>query len=345
MSSSARADGNVTSLIMITDIRVRLIIASFYIRIALCQGMASTGLGLVSRHFDVLVQAVSAHQARKTQVAEFANFSRIALLAYDIVLNLGREKQFIWDDKFRPSHILYYLVRYPVIAFQIFQVTYKPTMPQVQTTQLSCTQASNPLSFVLTFISLIVFDVLATGLITWGILRIIYDQGGFMKLSSHRLAKLIVQSGALYYVTITALQTGAVILYFLPQGVYSTVLNNYLTPLSTILVAHFLLDLRQMVRGSSAVGSTMSEMESISFAAPPPSYTRASHAQRKLGHGLSIVRDFEHVDTKWDDERDDDDSWHGGKGQSQLASHAWPLEDLVDRAQAVEARLAVGHAV
>lgn len=50
-----------------------------------------------------------------------------ALLAYDILLNLGREKELIWDTKFRTSSVLYYMTRYPVVAYQVFNVCYSPT--------------------------------------------------------------------------------------------------------------------------------------------------------------------------------------------------------------------------
>ena len=46
----------------------------------------------------------------------------VALLAYDVLINLAREKRLVWDEKFRPSSVLYYLTRYPVVAFQIFNV-------------------------------------------------------------------------------------------------------------------------------------------------------------------------------------------------------------------------------
>lgn len=55
----------------------------------------------------------------------------VALLAYDVLINLAREKRLVWDEKFRPSSVLYYLTRYPVVAFQIFNVVYTPSTPQV----------------------------------------------------------------------------------------------------------------------------------------------------------------------------------------------------------------------
>ncbi|EPQ53639.1 hypothetical protein GLOTRDRAFT_130976 [Gloeophyllum trabeum ATCC 11539] len=64
------------------------------------------------------------------QVNRYANFSRLALMIYDIVLNLGREKQLVWDTKFRTYSLLYYMSRYPLVPFQVFEVFYTPSMPQ-----------------------------------------------------------------------------------------------------------------------------------------------------------------------------------------------------------------------
>jgi len=54
-----------------------------------------------------------------------------ALLAYDILLNLGREKRLVWEESFRISTVLYYILRYPVIAFQVFTLFLAPDLPQV----------------------------------------------------------------------------------------------------------------------------------------------------------------------------------------------------------------------
>lgn len=45
-----------------------------------------------------------------------------AILLYDILINLEREKRLVWDAKFRASSVLYYVLRYPVIAFQVFTI-------------------------------------------------------------------------------------------------------------------------------------------------------------------------------------------------------------------------------
>ncbi|RDX42037.1 hypothetical protein OH76DRAFT_1363513, partial [Lentinus brumalis] len=274
-----------------------------------------------------------------SQINHYAAFSRLALLAYDVLISLAREKRLVWDETFRPSSVLYYLTRYPVVAYQIFNVVYTPTTPQVilprscdaldkftwfislvltrfaicasfilrvyavmphnilgvllavslaligvliialdiwQDVEASCTQASNPLYVdptVLTFLSLICFDVLTTAVLTWRMARMIDFGGGLKSLNSQKITKLFVQSGE--FNTITGLQLGGVILYFLPQGVYSTVLNNYTLLLSSILVSHFLLNLRELVYDGDA-DVTTSAMQSMSFA---PSPSRSDHAK------------------------------------------------------------------
>lgn len=45
-----------------------------------------------------------------------------ALLVYDILLNAAREKELIWTQRWRTSTVLYLLIRYPVMAFQIFSI-------------------------------------------------------------------------------------------------------------------------------------------------------------------------------------------------------------------------------
>lgn len=54
-----------------------------------------------------------------------------ALLVYDIILMFGREKRYIWDAKFRLSTVLYLLVRYPVIVYQVYQIWMHPTSARV----------------------------------------------------------------------------------------------------------------------------------------------------------------------------------------------------------------------
>ncbi|KIP11194.1 hypothetical protein PHLGIDRAFT_125075 [Phlebiopsis gigantea 11061_1 CR5-6] len=56
------------------------------------------------------------------RVSQSAAFSRLTLLAYDIILNAPREKELIWDQRWRVSTAIYFVIRYPVLAFQIFNV-------------------------------------------------------------------------------------------------------------------------------------------------------------------------------------------------------------------------------
>ncbi|KAF9554679.1 hypothetical protein CPC08DRAFT_712689 [Agrocybe pediades] len=228
--------------------------------------------------FNILLErsVASLHALRQTQINTYAAYSRITLWTFDLLINLDREQELIWSEGLRASSLLYYAVRYPVIARQIFYVCYtgmeyvshcnlwyqfvsvwslliprvaialsfilrvyavmhggrfyvavlsflglfSSVLDIVQIKQISCTEMSNPLSFVMTFISLIVFDVIACTLILWKMVEVIGQQGGFRtvrRLADGSIATLIIQNGALYFIIITGIQLGAVILYFLPQ--------------------------------------------------------------------------------------------------------------------------------
>lgn len=68
----------------------------------------------------------------RATVLHVSNSFLAALLGYDILINLSREKRLVWDTDFRPSSVVYYMVRYPVIAYQVFNVSYTPGVtPQV----------------------------------------------------------------------------------------------------------------------------------------------------------------------------------------------------------------------
>ncbi|GJE94550.1 hypothetical protein PsYK624_107200 [Phanerochaete sordida] len=62
------------------------------------------------------------HAAMESHVNKCAAYSRLALLAYDLLLNTGREVDLVWRQKWRASTAIYFFLRYPVIAFQIFNV-------------------------------------------------------------------------------------------------------------------------------------------------------------------------------------------------------------------------------
>lgn len=343
----------------------------------------------------------TAHHTREIQIDKYAAYSRLTLLAYDILLNLPREKRLVWDSKFRASSILYYMVRYPVIVYQVFNVSYIPgvtphcdvwdkftwaislVLTRVaivasfvlrvfavtdrgilfviilslvglfivaldiwQDVDASCTQSSNPLSTVMTFISLVAFDVLATGLISWRVILVIFEQGGFGNNSSQSMTSLILRSGAIYYVVITGLQIGSIVLYFLPQGVYSTVLNNYTLLLSSILVARFLLDLRSMARrgqgydGNGSLGGESTDVPTMmEFAAAAPPTSSDGHHTTFGG----LIKDFEDSElTPWAVATVTSTKTKILSPGEEIASAAWPLEDLARRARRVEERLERG---
>ncbi|PPR08184.1 hypothetical protein CVT24_001534 [Panaeolus cyanescens] len=187
----------------------------------------------------------------------------------------------------------------------------------VQVKELSCTQKSNPLgncdphksssrkftihstltvaAFVLTFISLIVFDVVATILLIWKLANVVKLYGGIRKLGSESVVGLMMRSGTLYFAVITGIQLGAVILYFLPQGLFSTVLNDYTLIVSSILISRFLLDMRSMSEAQTHKESFQStQLPPLQFA---PGNRRGEsttvHGDTTHSYGRSFLRDFE----------------------------------------------------
>ncbi|KAJ4464175.1 hypothetical protein C8R41DRAFT_860396 [Lentinula lateritia] len=71
------------------------------------------------------------YDLRKQQIANYAAFAKLALLAYDITINMGRELRLVWStsDRFRWSNVIYFTNRYPVVAYQIWSVCYTPNIP------------------------------------------------------------------------------------------------------------------------------------------------------------------------------------------------------------------------
>ncbi|KAJ4464174.1 hypothetical protein C8R41DRAFT_860384 [Lentinula lateritia] len=101
----------------------------------------------------------------------------------------------------------------------------------LQGVQSSCTHntlSSETLSGVMTYISLAVFDILATLLVTNRMIQAIRRCGGFRKLARQNLSEYVLRSGVLYFGVVTIPQIIAVVLYFAPQGLYSPILNNFL---------------------------------------------------------------------------------------------------------------------
>ncbi|KZV66581.1 hypothetical protein PENSPDRAFT_688876 [Peniophora sp. CONT] len=84
----------------------------------------------IPSHAAVLADVASTHAARKAQIAMYVGVARVALIIYDILICLDRESRYVWQAKFRVSSLLYYTVRYPVLAYQIFSVAYTPSTPQ-----------------------------------------------------------------------------------------------------------------------------------------------------------------------------------------------------------------------
>ncbi|KAJ3889079.1 hypothetical protein GG344DRAFT_67395 [Lentinula edodes] len=244
------------------------------------------------------------YDLRKQQIANYAAFAKlgerrpsfspkpvthglnlVALLVYDITINMGREVRLVWStsDRFRWSNVIYFTNRYPVVAYQIWSVCYTPNIPQASVYKHSLTmialnlinlyarslqslvsisfKAFNPPvlttrylqkpSGVMTYISLAVFDILATLLVTNRMIQairgcgVLYFGYGFPTVIHGTHSDI----GMSRVVTIP--QIIAVVLYFVgvplaPQGLYSPILNNFLLVLSSIMIARFLLGLREM---------------------------------------------------------------------------------------------------
>jgi hypothetical protein len=54
------------------------------------------------------------------------------MILYDILINISREKRLVWEAPFRISTLVYYMARYPPIAYEMFGVIYRPGVtPQV----------------------------------------------------------------------------------------------------------------------------------------------------------------------------------------------------------------------
>ncbi|KAJ3930121.1 MAG: hypothetical protein NXY57DRAFT_344185 [Lentinula lateritia] len=81
------------------------------------------------------------YDLRKQQIANYAAFAKLALLAYDITINMGRELRLVWStsDRFRWSNVIYFTNRYPVVAYQIWSVCYTPNIPQASVYKHSLT--------------------------------------------------------------------------------------------------------------------------------------------------------------------------------------------------------------
>ncbi|KAF5358751.1 hypothetical protein D9758_008593 [Tetrapyrgos nigripes] len=229
-----------------------------------------------------------------------------ALLGYDILLNIDREKRLIWEEGFRVSTVLYYILRYPVIAFQIFTLLLGPNLAQLRSNvqihvhsfyysdeDSDLRDGSSSLSFSIASFIMRVYAILPKGIFCYlstallsaiGILSVALDVrsddlGNLPSRPWSRTTTPKKMENTNDYTEVwdsllpVSLQLGAVILYW---GVFSLVLNNYLTPISTILVSHFLLDLREAMHTTesgdgTAVKSTSTYLQDMQFAAPSAS--------------------------------------------------------------------------
>ncbi|KIK58838.1 hypothetical protein GYMLUDRAFT_45133 [Collybiopsis luxurians FD-317 M1] len=248
---------------------------------------------------------------RKQQIATYAAYSKLALLLYEVIINLDREVLLVWStcDSFQWSNTIYLVNRYPLVAYQIWNVYYTPYMPHCDTfykvffylciiptrtaisivwiqcvyatyhNSLLCwvisilgvaavgvdiyqgidsscthnTSLSETLSGVLTYITLTAFDLVATFSVIIKLIQTILKSGGFQTVGRRSLLKYVFRSGILYFGAVTVPQLVAVALYFAPHGMYSTIVNNFLLHLSSVMTARFLLGLRETrgVQGKS----------------------------------------------------------------------------------------------
>ncbi|KAJ4482570.1 hypothetical protein J3R30DRAFT_3403094 [Lentinula aciculospora] len=169
-----------------------------------------------------------------------------------------------------------------------------------QGVQSSCTQSSDKLSTISTFIFLACFDVLATILVTVKMFKTIRWNAGVEGLGNLNIAVYILRSGVLYFSVVTIPQLIAIALYFDPQQGSSTILNNVMLVLSSIMVSRFLLDLREINRntivGDTAIPTTMAH-HTVVFA-PNTTLDTSSTPSRvvRRRHGRfddsSLFRDF-----------------------------------------------------
>ncbi|KIK58839.1 hypothetical protein GYMLUDRAFT_262371 [Collybiopsis luxurians FD-317 M1] len=243
-------------------------------------------------------------QMRKQQIATYTAYSRLALLLYEIIINLDREVQLVWSTcgSFQWSNVIYLMNRYPLVAHLIWNVYNTPYMAKVcdtfykmffylcilptriaitivwiqcvyatyynnllcwvisilglaavgvdiyQGIASSCTHntlLTETLSGELVYITLTAFDLVATLSVITKLIQTILKSGGFRILGRRSLLKNVFRSGILYFGAVTVPQLVAVVLYFAPPGMYSTIVNNFLLHLSSVMTARFLLGLRE----------------------------------------------------------------------------------------------------
>ncbi|KAJ3851004.1 hypothetical protein EV368DRAFT_83979 [Lentinula lateritia] len=65
-----------------------------------------------------------------SRIINYASYAKTTVLAYEILINLGREVDLVWSANFRWSNVIYYMNRYPVVVFQVWELCYKTGTPQ-----------------------------------------------------------------------------------------------------------------------------------------------------------------------------------------------------------------------
>ncbi|KAJ3899308.1 hypothetical protein F5879DRAFT_926338 [Lentinula edodes] len=65
-----------------------------------------------------------------SRIVNYASYAKTTVLAYEIFVNLGREVDLVWSANFRWSNVIYYMNRYPVVVFQVWELCYKTSTPQ-----------------------------------------------------------------------------------------------------------------------------------------------------------------------------------------------------------------------
>ncbi|KAJ4476077.1 hypothetical protein C8J55DRAFT_517475, partial [Lentinula edodes] len=242
-----------------------------------------------------------------SRIVNYASYAKTTVLAYKILINLGREVDLIWSANFRWSNVIYYMNRYPVVVFQVWELCYKTSTLQVRYcdalyqffwyTSFIPTRAAITASFALCVYAImdgrlffvvilsalgvaivgldviyyhnvhfsgVCFDVLTTILVTVRIIKTIWWGGKLKGLESSHIATYILRSVMHCFISaVTVPQLIAIALYF--QG-SSTILNNFMLVLSSIMVSRFLLDLREINKTQVNGETTVMTTGTIAFA-------------------------------------------------------------------------------
>ncbi|KIP11193.1 hypothetical protein PHLGIDRAFT_158945 [Phlebiopsis gigantea 11061_1 CR5-6] len=145
------------------------------------------------------------------------------------------------------------------------------------------------------------------------------QESGWAIIKSYRLFALLINQGLVYFITVSVVQITVIVLYYLPQGVYSLLLNNYSLLLSSILLSRFVLDLREHPRSNHGHSSRDSELSTALKFSPRGG---AMHSAPGRDQTPSLVRDFEDPD---------DIIFAGGGSAATDWSDSIELHELSDR--------------